>query len=304
MKEKIIGIGFMVLFALTSIGAQEFSGIKQINGAGIFCRVIGKGEPVIVIHGGPGLGHDYLLKYYSQLADHYQLIFYDQRGNGLSDEFNKDDKVTVDDFVEDLEGIRIEFGLKKINLIGTSWGALVAINYTVKYAQNVNKLLLLEPAPGSSEYLPAFLRKVKERLTEADAAELKALENDPKTMNDTERIKRILLIRFKSYYYDLKNYDPHELNYMDGVRVRKDLASGNMFGAYLSNYDLYEQMKNIICPLLVIHGEYDPVPTESIEKMKDYAKHAELHIIKNCGHFVFIEKGEEYFDLVNHFLNQ
>lgn len=302
MKNAISVIITIFIFGFSVTAAQDFVGMKQINGNGIFCRMIGKGEPIIVLHGGPGLGHDYMLKQYAQLAENYKLIFFDQRGCGLSDEFKNNEKVTVDDMVEDIEGVRKEFNAGKIYLAGSSWGAILAIKYTIKYPDNVKRLLLMEPAPGSTEYLPAFLKSMRERLNDSDKAEVKKLESDPNVLTDAEIYKKALKIRYKAYYYDVDKYDPKSLDYMDSLRVKKDIESSNMFNPYLGNFNLYEDMKKIKCPLLIIHGDYDPIPTESVEKMKEYAKQAELHIIKNCGHFVFIEKEKEYFDLIKEFL--
>lgn len=70
------------------------------------------------------------------------------------------------------------------------------------------------------------------------------------------------------------------------------------------NYNLYGNLKNIKCPTLIIHGEYDVIPTSAIEKMNSEINGCETHIIKNCGHFVHIERQKEYFDLIEKFLEK
>ena len=63
-----------------TLQTEEFEGLEKINGTEIFCKVIGKGDPLVIVHGGPGLAHDYLYEPFKQLAYNYKLIFYDQRG--------------------------------------------------------------------------------------------------------------------------------------------------------------------------------------------------------------------------------
>lgn len=303
--KRIIGFGILLLIlSFVLVKAQDFAGIKKINGTGIYCRVIGKGEPIIIVHGGPGMAHNYLFKPFSKLANNNKLIFFDQRGNGLSDEFKQNEKITVDNLVEDLEALRKEFGIEKLVLAGQSWGAIIAINYAAKYPQNLKKLLLLEPAMGSSDYIPEFAKTIMSRLSQSEKDEMLALIKNPSIKNDPVLYKKYDNIWFKAYYYDTKKQDPNRLDYMDSAMVKKAHASSAMFNPYIGNFNLYDKMKIITCPLLIIHGEYDPIPNESIQKMKEAVKHAELNIIKECGHFAHVEKEKEYFDLIRTFLNK
>lgn len=297
-------LGIFILLGFISIRAQDFSGIKQINGAGIYCKVIGEGEPIIIIHGGPGLSHNYLLKPFSQLAENYRLIFYDQRGNGFSDEFKKDETITVDSLVEELEAVRKEFGVDHIYLAGQSWGAIIAVNYVAKYPQHVKKLLLLEPAPGSSDYLPEFQKNIISKLSENDIQELRTISQNPAFKTDPLLYKRYRILWFKTYYFDPSKQDTSNLDYIDDNWLRKFHASAAMFNPYLQNFNLYEKMRSIKCPLLIIHGDNDVIPNNSIEKMKLMVPNAELHIIKDCGHFVHVEKEKEYFGLIRNFLSE
>jgi|GEM_PF-6238250 len=67
--RRFIALGIWVLSAgLASLPAQEFAGVRQISGRGIYCRATGTGNPLVVVHGGPGLAHDYLFAPFSRLA--------------------------------------------------------------------------------------------------------------------------------------------------------------------------------------------------------------------------------------------
>lgn len=287
------------------ISKENFSGVKNINGEKIYCQTMGGGEDIVIVHGGPGLAHDYLVPHFKELADDYRLIYYDQRGCGLSEPLKKDEMHIMDSLVNDLEGVRKAFGLEKMNLAGQSFGALIAVNYAVKYPQNVKTLILLEPAPGSTEYIKAFSQAVYGRLSDWSKEKIKRIANsDEFTKYDPEAFTEFLRTRFKAYFKDTTLVNKVYLDYFDTSRVEKFFASSKAVEPYFMNYDLYGSMANINCPTLIIHGALDPVPAEAIEKMGSAIKGSELHIIPNSGHFVHIENPQEYFSLIRSFLKK
>jgi proline iminopeptidase len=301
--RKLVVLGLLVLSScLAALPAQDFAGSKQINGRGTYCRAVGRGDCLVVVHGGPGLAHDYLFKHFSRLAAKRRLVFYDQMGNGLSDPFRGDETVGVADLVEELEGVRQAFGLEAFDLAGQSWGAVIAVHYAAKYPQHVKKLLLLEPAPGSSEYLPAFQQEILGRLSPEDKQQLAALSRDPALSNDPALFQKWMNLRFKAYYFDPARQDLDKLAYFDAARVKKFFASSAMFGRYLMNFDLHGMMTGIACPVLIVHGDRDVIPGAAVERMARSLPHADLRIVRESGHFVHVEKPEEYFSAIEKFL--
>lgn len=284
--------------------APSFDGIKKINGTELYCKVIGTGEPILVVHGGPGLAHDYLFEPFKVLADNYKLVFNDQRGCGRSSSFTKDEKVDMKTLVEDLEGIRKEFNLEKVYLAGQSWGATIALNYTFKYPQYVKKLLLLEPAPGSSEFLPEIQKTILSRLSGKEKESLTKLSQMPEVKTNPETFIQFMEIRTNPYFFDSSFAKKRDFSYFDSDLVQKFFASSAMFAPYMMNYNLYPRLKEITCPALIVHGDYDIVPTEAVERMDKEIKDCELNVVSDCGHFVHIEKPEIYFGLIRKFLTK
>jgi pimeloyl-ACP methyl ester carboxylesterase len=85
------------------------------------------------------------------------VIFYDQRGSGRSLEARIDSKyISSDQFVKDLEKLRLELGLKKIALIGPSWGGFLSMSYAIKYSVNVSSLILVGSVPADYKGQKAF----------------------------------------------------------------------------------------------------------------------------------------------------
>src|SRR6188472_1717133 len=151
--------------------AEAQSGTRQVRGASIFERRIGEGPPVVVLHGGPGAHHDYLLPGFDALALEHTLIYYDQRGGGRSP-VSRDVPVGWREHVADLEALREIWGIERLTIAGYSWGGLLALLYATEHPERVARLALVSPAPAWREARQAFERRFEERnLTPALQAE-------------------------------------------------------------------------------------------------------------------------------------
>ena len=103
------------------ISDDSRSGFININDVEHYYSIIGKGDTLVILHGGPGLSHRYMLPQLdSLLSSRFTLLFYDQRGSGWTGGINDTTSLNIESFVQDLEQIREHFGIKKINLLGHS----------------------------------------------------------------------------------------------------------------------------------------------------------------------------------------
>src|SRR6476646_6165373 len=117
-------------------------GYVDANGVLIYYKTIGQGTPLMIVHGGPGASHDYLLPYLLPLARGHRLIFIDERGSGRSEKLEDASQYTVENMVEDVESVRQALHLGKISLMGHSYGGVLAQAYAFKYQQNLTHLVL------------------------------------------------------------------------------------------------------------------------------------------------------------------
>ena len=150
-------------------------GFKNINGVDLYYKSIGSGTPLVIVHGGPGLAHNYLFSYFSRLSDNFRVIFYDQRASGKSNGHENPTEVTMSNFVEDLEGIRKVFGIEKLHILGQSYGGVIALSYAVKYPEKMGSLLLLESSTVDSESDKIFEETLNNRLSEKENNQLSSL---------------------------------------------------------------------------------------------------------------------------------
>src|SRR5690606_25598618 len=120
----------------TAVNGDEQTITRQVRGVEIFERRIGAGPEVVVLHGGPGAHHDYLLPGVDALATGRTLVYYDQRGGGRSP-VGRDVPVGAREQVHDLEALRDVWGMPRLHLLGYSWGALLAMLYAVAHPDRV-----------------------------------------------------------------------------------------------------------------------------------------------------------------------
>jgi len=283
---------------------ENSSGMLRINGTDLFYKTIGQGEPLIIVHGGPVLDHSYFLPQLESLSENYQLILYDQKVSGRSSIEVDSATMTLDGFAEDIESIRKAFKLDKVNLLGHSWGGLIAMTYAIKYNEHLNKLILSNSiAPNVSEWQMEG-QVVSQKATENDFLERQAIMTSGALQGEdpTEAIKKLLRISFRPQMADTTKLN--ELN----LYVPKDyLQRSGLFGLLapdLTDFDLYPEINKITCPTLVLYGNREPSVYLHATKMAEAFPKGELRVIDGAGHFPFIEKPDEFNSAVLAFLNR
>ena len=145
MKQVVVFfICILSLYARAQIiypDSEKDGKYVTVDGAKLWVVTVGKGDPMILISGGPGGAHPGLRRFDS-LASKYMLIYFDAFGRGKSDTARNVKEYTLERDIEDIEGLRTALHLDKINVLGHSYGGVVAQGYAVKYPQNVKHLVL------------------------------------------------------------------------------------------------------------------------------------------------------------------
>ena len=304
--------GFVYLLFLTISISTTFcvrhkplyseEGIKQVNGIDIYYKIIGEGLPLVFVHGGPGLEHTYFLPHMNELAKDYQLIYFDQRCSGRSGGNVDSALITINQFVEDIEGLRKALNLSNMNLVGHSFGGLLAQYYAIQYSENLNSLVLMNTAGANSEFLTGP-GNPKCQMTDEDRQALNALISsfDPNNLTP-ELWEEFFRLQFRKNFYNKTLLDSLDLSFMESTAQNVPYVNSLMLGN-LGEFDIHQDLSNIICPTLIIHSEYEPVRLELIDQIKENIKDSRLEVIDQCGHFPFIEAREQLSETLNSFYN-
>ncbi|NNG16762.1 MAG: alpha/beta fold hydrolase [Gemmatimonadales bacterium] len=269
--------------------------VRHIRGISIFERRAGKGPPTVVLHGGPGAHHDYLLPAMDALARGRTLVYYDQRGGGRSP-VDRSIAVGWREQVADLEALRAVWGIDRLTLLGYSWGGLLAVLYATEFPSRVSELALVAPAPAwraaREEFEQAFAERNRDPTLEA---ERRALRESGLGVRDPDFYRqRLFELSVAAYFYDRNRA-------RDLTPFRVTNRTEHEVWASLGDYDLRPRLAQLAIPALVLHGEHDAIPTAASRTLAQ-ALDAEFHLLPNCGHAPFIEAFEQFVALLDDFL--
>jgi proline iminopeptidase len=270
-------------------------GIVAIGGVDFFCRVAGRGRPVIVLHGGPDFDHIYLLPDMDRLADTYRLIYYDQRGRGRSAPDTQPDDVTMATEVADLDAVRAHFGLESVVLLGHSWGGLLAMAYAVAHPQRISHLILMNTAPASHEgylALRTHITTLRAPLQDAFAA-LRASAayqaGDPDATAEYCRLHFSTTVRHADELERLVGQ--LRASFTPEIVLRSRAIEERLYeDTWLRpDFDLLPALHRLSMPALVLHSEHDLIPTPIAARIAEAIPGARLTVLPDCGHFAYME---------------
>jgi proline iminopeptidase len=267
-----------------------------LRGVSLFERRIGSGPEVVVLHGGPGAHHDYLLPGFDRLATGRTLVYYDQRGGGQSN-VARDVAVGWREQVNDLEALRDIWGLDRLTLVGYSWGALLAMLYAVTYPARVASLALVSPAPAAKSERAGYEAALAARgSTPALLAERAALQaSGLRSSNLAAYNQRLFELAVAGYFHDPAR--AHELTPFR-ITGRTQQEVWNSLG---DDFDLRPALSRLDITALVVHGDDDPIPVSTAEATAT-ALRAPLVILPDCGHVPYVEAPEQFVAALDPFL--
>lgn len=275
--------------------------LVHVNGVDLFTRRVGAGPLVVVLHGGPGAHHDYLLPQYDRLAAGRDLFYYDQRGGGRSP-VARDVPVGWQEQVADLEALRGYLRLERMSLCGYSWGGLLAVLYLLQHPERVERLALVSPASITASWRLEFEQRFAERMNAPEIVrareELRASglrERDPAAYQ-----RRAFELSVAGYFRDFA-----DASHLSAFRVTA--RTQQAVWSSLGDYDLRPQLKALpypspfpLPPSLILHGSADPIPIEGSRELAELlsAKFIELPV----GHCPHVEATEDFVRVLEEFL--
>jgi proline iminopeptidase len=271
----------------------------DLNGVRLFTRRVGDGPTVIVLHGGPGAHHDYLLPQYDRLATGRMLRYYDQRGGGRSP-VSRETPVGWRDHVADLEALRGHWGLDRLTVLGYSWGGLLAVLYALEHRDRIERLALVSAAPLTAAWRDEFERRFAARMSDPWVARARAeLTASGLLQRDPEQYRRLAFALSVAGYF----HDPAQARALTPFRVTA--RTQQAVWASLGRYDLRERVRDTFAAsepprTLVVHGIYDPMPLESARETARLLRSGVVELA--TGHAPHVEATDAFVRAVDPFL--
>lgn len=316
---KFLIRSFLLIILTISIRAQNFPDSQtegkyyDVNGAKIWTVSFGQGEPIFFIAGGPGNAHSYL-RAFESLSTTNTLVYFDAFGRGKSDTARNVTEYSLERDISDLEQLRKAMGLSKINILGHSYGGVVAQSYAIKYPQNVSHLIL-------ANTFHSFLMWQEN----CDNSNHEIKTNFPEVWNDLMKVREQGAVSSDQIHQDIYSrvpygflyaYNPENFrpsgrkpypNFMNTKLYYQMVGKDGDFivGNDIGNFDFRKQLKNLRMPILIYGGRYDRVAVPwMMDKFKEYCPQAKYIMFEKSGHNPQVEEQEGLFKLIREFLSK
>jgi pimeloyl-ACP methyl ester carboxylesterase len=245
--------------------------------------------PLLVLHGGPGSSHEILEGLGGLSAQGRRVVFYDQLGGGDSERPDETSLWTVETFLEQLRSVREGLGLERIQLFGTSWGGMLALECAFRRPDGVTSLVLNSTPTSAPRWTDETLRLLSELPPGLDA---KAAEEEFRHRH----ICRLdpepeVMVRARARF---------------GVQVYETMWGPNEFTVIgtLRDWDVTDRLGEIDVPTLITSGRHDECTPALVEPLHDGIAGSRWELFENCSHTSYLEEPERYLGVVGEFLER
>jgi len=282
-------------------GAEEWFLTTSDSAAKLYVYELGAGEPVVVLHGGPGGEYSPMLRVASGLEDRFRWVFYDQRGSLRSPADSG--AVSLARHVEDIETLRRALGVERIHLLAHSFGTFVAMHYLRAHPEHVGNLVLvgsMDPMNGAQRFTPEELA-----VAEGRPAELERFARRPEVQAELEkagadrpdRTPKEEANRWRIRYAASNVVHVERWRELTGVPAFWRAAAGRATMAGIDwDFDFTPVLARHPFPITVIHGDHDFVvrPAQGSLAWKKAraagARNVEMVVIPGAGHLPWIDE--------------
>ena len=291
-------------------------GFVDAHGVMIYYKILGSGEPLMIVHGGPGASHDYFLPYLLPLTRHNKVVFIDERGSGRSQKLEERSGYTVENMVEDVEMVRTSLNLGKINLLGHSYGGALAQAYALKYQRNLSHLILGSTWSSTITMNQVLLRmkqnmapELRERIDRMEAA---GLFGHGKGYEKNRYTAEYMIAAWGEGYFPYLYQNRPDPNYdaigqgtsaWDLYREMWGEHGEFVIDGNLKSVEYTDRLASIKVPTLIVVGDHDECDPSLSQVMHGKIDGSKLLILPKAGHMTFVDQTALFIAGVDQFLH-
>ncbi|MBF4492078.1 MULTISPECIES: proline-specific peptidase family protein [unclassified Flavobacterium] len=264
---------------------------------------------ILLLHGGPAMTHEYMECFETFFQrEGFEFYEYDQLGSYYSDQPKDSTLWTTERFVEEVEQVRKAIGADNNNfyVLGNSWGGILAMEYALKYQQNLKGLLvsnMMASAPDYGKYANEVLSK---QMKPEILAEIRSLEAK-KDFNNPRYMELLIPNFYKEHLCRLKEW-PDGLNraskHVNG-EIYTMMQGPSEFGisGRLAKWDIKNRLHEINIPTLMIGAKYDTMDPKAMEEQSKLVKKGRFLYCPNGSHLAMWDDQKIFMNGVIDFIN-
>lgn len=283
---------------------KDKTGLVKVKGGKVWYEVIGegKGTPLLLLHGGPGFT-SYYLEPLKALGAEGSVIFYDQLGCGRSDRPDNKSLWKIERYVEEVASLVKHLNLDKVNLLGHSWGATLALEYATKYPEKVSSIIFASPYLSTPVWVKDASRLKKQLPKETQIA----INVHEQTLTlSAPAYKKAIELYYKNHIFRKL---PLPKVYLKSMQNAGNQVYLTMWGpteffvtGNLKDYDGREKLAKLNLPVLFTCGKYDEATPEACLEFQQLVKGSKVEVFAGSSHHPQLEEEEKYFNTTKKFL--
>jgi proline iminopeptidase len=282
-------------------------GTIEVPGGTVWYQTVGEGGiPLLCLHGGPGMAHDYIGAL-ADLADRRMVVFYDQLGCGRSERPNDPSLWTMERSVAEVVAVREALGLERMHLFGNSWGGWLAMQYVLDRQPSLVSLTI-SSSPPSVERAVREMNELRRQLP----ADVQAVLDDHESRQvfDCPEYTAAVMVFYKRHLCRLERW-PEGVEYSMGAGFGAGpyltMWGPSEFGPVTGNlngWDITDRLNEIRVPTLLTVGRHDEMRPSHMQDMQAHIPGSELIIFEDSSHMAFVEEPDAYRAAVSRFLDR
>jgi L-proline amide hydrolase len=285
-------------------------GFIPVSGAyRVWYRITGGGAdhervPLLALHGGPGIPHDYIKNLADLASDSRGVILYDQLGCGRSDQPDDTSLWRVDRFVEELATVRRELELERIHLLGQSWGGMLAIEYMLTQPEGIVSLVLASTLSSMPLWVAEANRLRNELPPEIQAT---LLRHEHAGTTDSAEYQQAMMAFYERHVIrvvPMPDQVKRALDQAGPVYYTMNGPSEFHVTGVIKDWDRTSRLAEIHASTLITSGRYDESTPRINEILHNGITGSEWVMFENSAHMVHIEEPELFLPQVQSFMER
>lgn len=282
----------------------QLEGTIAVPGGDVWFKRVGggAGRPLLAVHGGPGLPHNYISSL-ERLADEREVIFWDQLGCGNSERPSDPALWTMTRSVAEMDAVVKELGINKFHIFGNSWGGMLAQQYALDAAPAAVSLTI----SNSIASIPLFADMVARLKSELDPATQSAIDRHEAAGTTYSPEYQAAIRTWNETYLCRVRPWPAELE--DAFRRMGAEIFETMFGpsdfhivGTIRDWDVFDRLTEIALPTLIVAGRYDECVPEHMQEMHQRIAGSRFELFESSAHMPFIEEPGRFDAVMRDFL--
>lgn len=293
-----------------NVSIREQEGFVPVeDGYRVWYRSVGGGSahehiPLLILHGGPGVPHDYLENLESLASETQRVIFYDQLGCGRSDKPDEPERWQVARFVRELDMVRQGLQLDRVHILGQSWGGMLAIEYALTQPKGLESLILA----NTTSSIPMWLAEANRLLGDLPTQVRETLlRHEADGTTDSPEYQAAMLVFYERHVIRVKPWPDYVQRAFDNIgQVYYTMNGPSEFHVVgvIKDWDRTDRLSEIHVPTLIISGRYDESTPMINNVLQKGIAGSEWIILEQSSHLAHVEEPELYMQTVRAFLDK